>query len=647
MHEFISHITLPLLRRVPPLLICAFALFAGHQINAQGFSVVNGRNHPELDWKVAETQHFEVIYPQHLEGIEVLAATIAEKCYAVLSENFGAITFDEKIRIYLSDEDEIANGSAYPVGSSGFTNIWVHANETAEIWTGNVKWLRKVIAHELAHLFHFKATQSNIGLLQNLVSRPLPSFWTEGLAQYETELWDSERGERWLRTAVFEDRLRTSDGLSRWNGNLLYALGHSQVKYLAEQYGDSTVTNILANRSNPLLGIVETHDFYSALEDEVGISYATFQEDWRKHINVYYNTMAGQMERLDSLHAKPLSLPGQYIYDIRFSPDTTQIAVAVLSSLVRPVRRLFVMNNTSADSTLDRNVRVLAEGAIEGRIAWSPDGSHIAYTRKVRGDNGSLLNDLYLVNVETGDKRRLTNSRRAINPSFNPDGSQLAFVATDRGTANIHIADFESLTERNLTGFEGDVQITSLSWSPRGDLIAASVFDADGSRNLIVFDAVSGAPLVLPTGEDIPTEIRDDRGPVWRSDGGAVAYTSLRDGVPNVFVMELNEEASPEDVASEVNRLIEQRMTQGRRQRTDVDTLETEKPDGLQEQRGGYAESQIVRAQNDSLTVSGQPYTRPREQRVTYLFTGATLHDWLPADSLYENGRLVLVATET
>ena len=291
-------------------LLCAILFLTSAPVGAQGYSIINGRNHPELDWKVAETEHFEIIYPHHLEGIEIRAATVAEETYSVLSENFGDVTFDDKIRVYLSDEDEIANGTAYPVGASGFTNIWVNAAETAEIWTGDVKWLRKVIAHELAHLFHFRATQSGIGLLQNLVSRPLPSFWVEGLAQYQTELWDSERGERWLRTAAFEDRLRSSDGLSNWNGHLLYSLGNSQVRYLAEQYGDSTITNILEHRTPNLLGLAETHDFFEAFRDEVGITYNTFQEDWRKHINVYYNTMAGQMERLDSLHADPLSPSG-------------------------------------------------------------------------------------------------------------------------------------------------------------------------------------------------------------------------------------------------------------------------------------------------------------------------------------------------
>lgn len=625
------------------ILIAAFCFTACFPAGAQGYLTVNGRNHPEHDWKVAETEHFAIMYPAHLAGIENRAASVAEESYRVLSESFGGVSFDKKIRIYLSEEDEIANGSAFPIGSSGFTTIWVHANETAEIWTGDVKWLRKVIAHELAHLFHFKAIQTNLGLLQNIFAQPLPAAWTEGLAQYQTELWDSERGDRWLRTAVFEDRLRTSDGQSRWNGRLLYAIGNSQVRYIAEQYGDSTITNILEHRDDALLGLAKMHDFFSAFEDETGVGYNDFQEDWRKHLNVYYNTIAGQMERVDSLHTEHLDLPGQYVSEVAYSPDTTKIAAIVLSSLARPVTRLYVMNNVNTGEGVERDVRVLAEGAIAGSISWSSDGQHIVYTRKLRGEHGSLLNDLFVVDVESGSKTRLTENRRAVSPSFTPDGTKIAFAGTEIGTTNIFILDLNSGVERQLTHFEGDVQITSVSWSPRGDQIAATVFDAEGIRRLILVDPVSGEQYPISAGQDVPSHLRDDRDPVWRPDGGAVAYTSLHDGVPNVFVMELNKAEGPQSVVSQV----EQQRTVNRDRVTDVDTLETEKPDAQQEQQGGYAESLIVRSEDDSLNVSNQPSALPREQRITYLYAGATVHDWLPPDSTHAEGRLVVVATET
>src|SRR5690606_41422663 len=82
---------------------------------AQGFGLLSGRNHPELRWQVAETPHFRIVYPRHLAGIEIEAAPIAEASYAALSSNLNT-TFDRKIDLFLSDEDEIARSEERRVG---------------------------------------------------------------------------------------------------------------------------------------------------------------------------------------------------------------------------------------------------------------------------------------------------------------------------------------------------------------------------------------------------------------------------------------------------------------------------------------------------------------------------------------------------
>ncbi len=596
-----------------PLLFVTL-LFLPHVLMAQGFRTFSGRNHPEIDWRVAETEHFEIIYPERLEGIEDEAAAVAEETYAALAENLD-VTFDERIRLYLSDEDEIANGFAFSVGA-GFTNIWVHVNATAGVGTGDVKWLRKVIAHEVAHIFHYRAIRSPVGVLQNVFANPIPSFWAEGLAQYETEEWDAQRGDRWLRTAVFEDRLSYEDGLSHWNGRLKYAVGNSQVRYLADAYGDSTITNLLAHRQRFLPGI-KVHDFYGAFKAEVGKPYREFYEEWRKHVNVYYNTLAGQMERVDSLGAA-LKIPGTYLYDVAYSPDTSLVAALVLSSVARPVVRLAVIEGLT-DTTVTRRVRILAEGSIEAPIAWSPDGRRIAYARTVRGDHASLLNDLYVVDVQTGKRRRLTHSRRASSPTFGPDG-RIAFIGSAAGTANVFLLDAAG-AETQLTDFTGDVQLTALRWSPTANRLAFARFNAKGNRDLAVLDLGTGAL------ETVSASDHDDRLPVWSPDGSKLAFTSLRDDAPNVFVLDLGPPASHAIAplkAREAVPLITRgtALRSARRDTVPRDEQSTGSTPRLQAGRGA-------------------------ERRVTHLFGGATAHDWLPPDSLHPDGRIVLVTSES
>ena len=513
--------------RIP--FIVLITLFCAPSVSGQGFNSFNGRNHPELDWQVAETPHFRIMYPAHLAGIEQEVAPIAEASYMALSANLG-VDFEDPIRIYLSDEDEILNGFATRLG---YTNIWVHVNDVARQWTGNTKWLRTVVSHELAHLFHGKAVKGNRGLLLDyLAGDPMPSFWTEGIAQYQAELWDTNRGERWLRTAILDDRLSYSDGLSIWNGRLLYAVGNAQLRYLTSQYGDSTVSNILHYKKSSVFGLLRTHDFYTAFEAETDKSYRVFYDEWRRHMNIYYNTLAGQMENVDSLQVDPQPAPGQYISDVQFSPDTTYLATLSLTSIARPVTRLYVRDMEA------KKTRIVAEGAIRPPFSWHPDETAIAFTRRTRNHQGSIINDLFLVDIERRKTRRLTYGRRAVAPAFSPDGTQLAFIGSQAGTGNVFLLDLASMDETQVTQFEGDVQLSSLTWQPTSNQLAFSVFDADGNRTIHIADIEKGIHKVLPD------TLADNQFPIWSPDQQQIAYTSLRDHVPNVFIHDLETDST-------------------------------------------------------------------------------------------------------
>ncbi len=508
------------------IFLMAFLLVEHSLLYGQGFNSLNGRNHPHLEWQVAETEHFQIIYPQRIADIEPLAATIAEESYKALSQNLD-VEFDKKIRVYLSDEDEIVNGFANPIGK-GYTMIWVNLNEYADTWTGDAKWLRKVIAHELGHIFHFKAVWSDLALLNYLVAEPLPRFWTEGLAQYQTEYWDSQRGDRWLRKAIFDSRPNFNDGQSIENGRLMYASGNAQLRYFTEKYGDSTLVNLLSHREK-LLGFFEVHDFYEAFETVVEGGYSAFYEDWRKHMNVYYNTLASQMERTDSLNSKPFQIPGQFYYDMALSPGDSLIAALSLSSLDRPVRRLYIVKN---DST--RMVNIVAEGGINSDISWSKNGKYIYYSKTVRGVNSSLLNDIFRYDRESGKETRITHSRRAMYPAEGDKNGFISYIVNENGTGNLFSLNLQTGEEERITNYQNDVQLIDLVWVDSQNSWLFQRFDDSGNRNMVMVNAQSSSETVLDT-DDL-----DNRKFVLSPDGKKIAYTSLRDDVPNVFIYDFD-----------------------------------------------------------------------------------------------------------
>ena len=496
-------------------------------LSAQGFNSFNERNHPYLNWQVAETEHFRIIYPDRISDIIPQAAAVAEESYEALSANLE-VEFSKKIPIYLSDEDEIVNGFANPIGK-GYTAIWVNLNDYVETKTGSEKWLRKVIAHELGHIFHFKAVWSDFGLLNYLIADPLPRHWTEGLAQYQTEYWDSQRGDRWLRKAIFDSRPGFNDGQSIENGRLMYAVGNSQLRYFTETYGDSSLVNLLSQRDE-IFGL-EYHDFNSSFDEITDGGYSSFYEEWRKHMNVYYNTLASGMERTDSLNVDSKSLPGQFQYHMAVSPDGSKIAVLSLESLSRPVRNLHIVQN---DSTMSR--QKVAEGSINSDLVWSSDGSSLYYSRTVRGENSSLLNDIFRLDVESGRETQLTESRRAKYPTQGPLEDTIAYIVNENGTGNLFQLDLETGDEDRITNYRGDVQLFHPIWIHAEQAWLLQKFDEQGNRFMMLIDPLSGRERTIDSGNT------DNRNFVLSPDKNKVAYTSLRDEVPNVFVYDFETE---------------------------------------------------------------------------------------------------------
>jgi len=516
------------------LLFCVAAL-AFSQQRPFGFSMFNERNHPQIEWITAETEHFLITYPAHLAGIENEAAAIAETTYQALSQNMG-VTFDYKIRVFLSDEDEIVNGFAVPFRNA-YTNIWVNLNEVAQAWSGPEKWLRTVLAHELAHIFHFEAVKSNLGFLGILGTAPsLPEPWTEGIAQYQTEPWHVLRGDALLRTSVYDGRPSHRDGTTLQNRGLMYAAGNSQLRYFASTYGDSLLPKILAHRDTTFFGLVRSHSFNNAFKEVTGKSFTRFEDEWRRHVSIYYHTLAGQMERSDSLGVKPDTLQGQFIRDVQYSPDGSKKAVVGLRSESRPITEISIIS-TSPKKTR----RIVHRGSINSPVKWNSEGTQIVYSALTRGVHGSILNDVYIIDVESGRRTRITHSARASNPQFTEDGNGLLYIMNHKGTSNIFFHDLEDGTLTQITNYQGDVQIGRMALHPQGGHLAYALFDELGNRYIVVREIKSGTELRFTASEV------DDRNPIWSPDGTQLAYTSMRDFVPNIFVIRPFDKAPHEE----------------------------------------------------------------------------------------------------
>jgi len=102
------------------------------------------------------------------------------------------------------------------------------------------------------------------------------------------------------------------------------------------------------------------------------------------------------------------------------------------------------------------------------------------------------------------------------SPDLSPDQTQLAFVSTRSGGAEIWIANRDGSGARQLSTF-GRASMRAPRWSPDGRsiLISAAV---SGRPDLYTFDAASGAMTRITDDQD------DEVAPSWSHDGGSILF---------------------------------------------------------------------------------------------------------------------------
>ncbi len=160
---------------------------------------------------------------------------------------------------------------------------------------------------------------------------------------------------------------------------------------------------------------------------------------------------------------------------------------------------------------------------------WSPDGQNIAF---VSGDSGDL--DIVIVSVDGEDEIRVLTSTdgNEESPRWNADGEQVAYVTDTDGHSDVYVTPFSTgdgeigspvrITSGDTEEFLGD-------WSPDGQWLVFSRRGNEESRGLWLRNP-AGVNLFRLTGED-------DLAPVWSPDGDAIAFVRNSEGNRDIYLL--------------------------------------------------------------------------------------------------------------
>jgi len=157
------------------------------------------------------------------------------------------------------------------------------------------------------------------------------------------------------------------------------------------------------------------------------------------------------------------------------------------------------------------------EDVAHGEIAWSPDGTRIAYVAARRGGQPVL----HVMDVATGEHHRLGAGPDSV-PRWAPDGRWLLFTTGAAG--ELALVRPEGGDPRRLD--VGPAGGRDARWSPDGEAIAFSFRDGERSRVAVAHLLEAEVRRVEP----FSATPFDDDAPAWRPDGRGLIYRHRRAG---------------------------------------------------------------------------------------------------------------------
>ncbi len=523
------------------LLLAAVAAAVPAPAAAQYFGQ-NKVQYSRFDFKVLETEHFDVYFYDREKAAALDVARMAERSYARLSRVLRHQFKERKpIILYASHSDFVqtnAAGGEVGEGTGGFTDFLKHRNVIP--LTGSYDDVMHVLQHEMVHQFQYDIWSGGRagGGLQTILAVNPPLWFVEGMAEYFSIGRLDPNTAMWIRDATAEGKLPTIRQLENDPRIFPYRFGQSIITYIGERWGDEAVGAILlGSRSGTLEG---------SFRRVIGLDYRQLGDQWREAMQRRYLPELGTRNKAADISQPLLTKKiseGTLHLAPALSPDGSRVAYFSEKDFYfvdlwladgqsgEPIRRLL-------KSTWSSNYETFR--FINSAASWSPDGQFLAFAAK-RG----AKDDIVLLDVKrNAEVRRISVDLSGVTtPSWSPDGKRLVFTGYDGGLSDLFIINSDGSGLVRLTNDKyADLHPT---WSPDGRTIAFTTDrgpDTDfavlrvGNYRLATLDLATSRIDVLER-----MDIGKNVNPQWAPDGKSLAFVSDRNGVSNIFLYDFGD----------------------------------------------------------------------------------------------------------
>jgi Tol biopolymer transport system component len=229
---------------------------------------------------------------------------------------------------------------------------------------------------------------------------------------------------------------------------------------------------------------------------------------------IAYHSLLYEIDRASGKNKRLLDIP---VSGFQWSPDGKRILF--ISSYEDPDKTkgaVYIMNLHTGEQ---KRVTSLGQACF---AIWSPDGTQLAYS--MGNDKSS---DVYTVSCDGKSVRCLTDSKSVYTkPAWSPDGKTIAYIAMNLfgqkdADAGIYGVDPHGANRRLISG----IMASSVLWSPDGKSLlvqwsgGASLIDAEGKRKSTT----------------LASEVEYLQDLVFAPDGKKIVFRSKHDGDWHIY----------------------------------------------------------------------------------------------------------------
>lgn len=429
------------------LLLVAMALFFSDAAVAQfynGMQMSFGKNRvqfKEFQWTYYKYEKYDIYF--YLGGKELALYTAR-----YIEENLDDI--EDKLDTSLDDKMQLIIYNT--LTDLKQSNIGLIQNESYN--TGGVTHIigKKVFLYFDGNHNHFNK-QIKAGISQTIVNQllygtsigsqikntslfPFPDWYMNGLVSYISEDWNSEIENR-VKDGILSGRF---DKFNQLTGEEATYAGHAFWQYIAEKYGESSISNIIymAKVSRRL---------------ESGFLYilGTSFKNLSKEALDYYRE---RYESLDNERTLPADFIQKKIKDktvysqVKISPDGAYTAYTFnrsgkykifLKDMITGKTKKILKEGYRLDEKIDYSYPL---------IAWHPSGKIMAIMVEKKGEPMMYY---YILDEKKSEKVILYQFEKVLDFSYSADGRKLVLSAVIKGQTDVFVYDIAANSFDQIT----------------------------------------------------------------------------------------------------------------------------------------------------------------------------------------------------